>query len=193
MCNEYEQLTGWDEYEKLMADLAIVTGAGSTPSSFPVEAQIGIGDLGPALIATGNGTGVESMRFGFPPKGKGGPVFNFRSDGRSFEESARCVILASAFFEFTGTKYPKAKHRFFLPASPIGIAGIWRDATGGPAFTMLTTEPGPDIAPYHNRQIVVLPPALWSNWLYLTRSQDELLQPAPAGTLSVETIREGSD
>ena len=37
------------------------------------------------------------------------------------------------------------------------IAGIWRaNKDVGEAFTMLTMEPGPDIAPYHDRQIVIL-------------------------------------
>lgn len=37
------------------------------------------------------------------------------------------------------------------------IAGIWRShADVREAFTMLTMEPGLDVAPYHNRQIAVL-------------------------------------
>ena len=36
----------------------------------------------------------------------------------------------------------------------MGIAGLVRDAPGvGEAFTMLTTEPGADVAPYHGRQV----------------------------------------
>ena len=30
---------------------------------------------------------------------------------------------------------------------------------------MLTCPPGPDIAPYHDRQVVVLGPADWARWL----------------------------
>ena len=69
-------------------------------------------------------------------------------------------ILVSAFFEFTGSKYPKTKHRFTLNDTFMAIAGIWRDGTGNqpPAFTMLTIEPGPDVKPIHDRQIVVLRP-----------------------------------
>ncbi|WP_348643476.1 hypothetical protein [Mesorhizobium sp. M2E.F.Ca.ET.209.01.1.1] len=34
-----------------------------------------------------------------------------------------------AFFEFTGTKYNKAKHRFTLnDAAFMAIAGLWREA-----------------------------------------------------------------
>ena len=58
---------------------------------------------------------------------------------------------------------------------------------------MLTTSPGPDVAPYHARQVVVLPPADWSSWLYLTKPESELLRPLPQGSLRVETVRKGSD
>jgi putative SOS response-associated peptidase YedK len=58
---------------------------------------------------------------------------------------------------------------------------------------MLTTEPGPDIRPYHDRQVVVLQPPDWSHWLHLTRAETDLLKPLPAGSLSVETVRPGSD
>jgi putative SOS response-associated peptidase YedK len=132
-----------------------------------------------------------------PPKGpRGGPVFNFRSEGRRFDNSNRCLIPATAFFEFTGTKYPKAKHRFALNGAPfMAIAGLWRDGSGNQpdAFTMLTTEPGPDVAPYHDRQVVVLPPADWASWLYLSRPEADLLKPSPAGALAVETVRKASD
>ena len=58
---------------------------------------------------------------------------------------------------------------------------------------MLTTEPGPDIAPYHDRQIVVLKPEDWAHWIYLTKPETELLRPLPAGSLGAEIVRAGSD
>ncbi|MFO1155181.1 MAG: SOS response-associated peptidase family protein [Rhodospirillales bacterium] len=116
------------------------------------------------MRAAGNGVELVQMNFGFPPPGpRGGPIFNFRSEGRSFAQSHRCLIPASAFFEFTGSRYPKTKHRFTLNAPFMAIAGLWRDGKGNqpPAFTMLTTEPGPDVKPIHNRQVVVLRPEDW--------------------------------
>jgi putative SOS response-associated peptidase YedK len=137
------------------------------------------------------------MNFSFPPSNpRGGPVFNFRSEGRNFEKSNRCLIPASAFFEFTGKKYPKAKHRFTLSGSPfMAIAGLWREGKNGapPAFSMLTTEPSPDVEPYHNRQVVVLKPEDWAHWIYFTKPQAELLRPLPGKSLEAETVREGSD
>jgi putative SOS response-associated peptidase YedK len=54
---------------------------------------------------------------------------------------------------------------------------------------MLTIDPGPDVAPYHNRQVVVLQPENWAAWINLTKPEAELLRPLPAGSLSVETVR----
>jgi len=44
----------------------------------------------------------------FPqPKPDGKPVFNYRSEGRRFDKGDRCVIPASAFFEYQG---PSVSH-----------------------------------------------------------------------------------
>jgi putative SOS response-associated peptidase YedK len=162
----------------------------------PQADDIKINDTGPVMRPAGNVIELVPMNFSFPPAGRGGPVFNFKSEGRHFDKSNRCLIPASAFFEFTGKKYPKAKHRFTLNGAPfLAIAGIWRDVkpSAAPAFTMLTTSPGPDVEPYHSRQIVVLPPKDWAAWIYLTKPEKELLRPLPEGSLNVETVREGSD
>lgn len=64
------------------------------------------------------------------------------------------------------------------------IAGILRDG----AFTVLTCEPGPDIAPYHDRQIVILKSAPWAGWLSHAENEEELLRPMPVGSLEVEQV-----
>jgi putative SOS response-associated peptidase YedK len=71
------------------------------------------------------------------------------------------------------------------------FAGLWRPMPEGQgaAFTLLTTDPGPDVAPIHNRQMAILERADWSAWLDLTRPEAELLQPLPAGRLTVEQVR----
>jgi putative SOS response-associated peptidase YedK len=110
--------------------------------------------------------GVElgPLRWGFSPaRPKGAPVINFRSEGRRFPKG-RCLIPASHFFEFTGTKLPKSEWKF-TKAGEDGFcfAGLWRPMPdgAGDAFTLLTTEPGPDVAPIHDRQMVVLDRADW--------------------------------
>jgi putative SOS response-associated peptidase YedK len=165
------------------------------PLSFPE----GLPNLQPRDIAiTDPGAIVRQgyelvvRRWSWPGPG-GKPVYNFRSEGREFG-SARCLIVADAFYEFTPPADPKAKRkhkwRFTLRDAPIfAIAGLWRtDPTVGEAFTMLTTEPGEDVRPYHNRQIVVLPPSEFARWLDPQVPAQEVLKPLPAGSLRVEQI-----
>ena len=190
MCNDYEQHVTHQQYLKAIKGLEL--DSSDTPTELPQADDIRIGDMGPVLRAAGNGVEVVSMRFGWPPpRPKAPPVFNFKSDGRHFDQSKRCLVILSGFFEFTGTKSPKSKHRFSLAGSPImAIAGLWsEDADGELSFTMLTTEPGPDIAPYHDRQVCVILPEDWAHWLFLTKPEEELLKPLPAGPLDVVTVR----
>ncbi len=196
MCNDYEQHIRWKQYCDMMQALELGIPTQQSELDLPVADDIKINDVGPVMRAAGNCIELVPMNFSFPPSGpRGGPVFNFRSERRNFEKFNRCLIPASAFFEFTGKKYPKAKHRFTLIGAPfLAIAGIWRKGkTGVQAFTMLTTEPSPDVQPYHNRQVVVLKPDDWAHWIYLTKPQSELLHPLPEGSLEAETVREGSD
>lgn len=192
MCNSYEQHVSYAQYTEAVRALELSTPTTESAADLPQADHIRIGDPGTILRAAGNGVELVQMRFGFPPpRPKAGPVFNFKADGRHFKDSRRCLVILSGFFEFTGSKYPKAKHRFTLTGSPVmAIAGLWSEAEDGAlSFTMLTTTPGPDIVPYHDRQVVVLRPEDWAAWLFLTRPEDELLRPLPAGSLVVETVR----
>ena len=192
MCNDYEQHVSYAAYAEAIRALELSAPAAESTAALPQADDIRIGDFGPVIRAAGNGVELVLMKFGFPPpRPKAGPIFNFKSDNRHFEQSKRCLILLSGFFEFTGTKYPKAKHRFSLRDSPImAIAGLWSEADDGAlSFTMLTTTPGPDIAPYHDRQVCVLAPKDWAAWLFLTTPEADLLKPLPAGSLVVETVR----
>ncbi len=53
---------------------------------------------------------------------------------------------------------------------------------------MLTTEPGPDVAPFHDRQIVVLEQGRAMEWLDLTRPETELLVALPPNSMTVEQV-----
>jgi putative SOS response-associated peptidase YedK len=196
MCNDYEQHIVWAEYQRLMQEIALGISTQQNELNLPRTDDIRIGDEGPVMRSADGAVELVSMRFGFPPpKPKAAPVFNFRSEGRSFANSKRCLVPASAFFEFTGSQYPKTKHRFTLNGAPfMAIAGLWREGAGNqpPAFTMLTTEPSPDVAPIHNRQVVVLRPEDWRSWLELSKPESDLLQPLPAGSLRIEVVRQGA-
>ncbi|MDI5930130.1 SOS response-associated peptidase family protein [Rhizobium leguminosarum] len=193
MCSEYEQQISYAEYCRVMQDLALGIPTHQTELDMPAANDIKIGEMAPVIRAAGdNILELTQMKFGFPATRTRGPVFNFRSTGKHFGDSHRCLVPASAFIEYTGRKCPKAKHRFTFVSAPLmAIAAIWRPSRKGQpaAFTMLTTEPGPDVEPVHNRQVVVLHPSNWKAWIDLTKPEKELLCPLPAGSLRMETRR----
>ena len=163
--------------------------------NFEPRDDIRITDRAPILRAAGGGGGAVELvqrRWSWPGPG-GKPVYNYRGEGRDLPRG-RCVILADGFYEYTAHSDPKAKRKhkwlFTLKGAPwFGIAGLWRsDAAVGEAFTMLTAEPGPDIAPYHGRAIVVLPPEQWARWLDPSIPSAALVKPLPKGSLEVSQI-----
>jgi putative SOS response-associated peptidase YedK len=191
MCNGFEQEIAYRAYVAAMELVGLGVPTVQTELDLPPREHVHIRDDAAVVRAAGNGVELALMRFGFPPTHpRGGVVFNFRAEARRFASSNRCLIPASAFFEYTGAKSPKDRHRFTAHAEPFFcIAGLWRTAAdgGAPNFTMLTVEPGPDVAPYHDRQIVVLPKESWGAWLSLSKPESDLLTASPAGTFDVLT------
>jgi putative SOS response-associated peptidase YedK len=109
MCNDYEQHVRWAEYCKMMQALDLGIPTQQSDLDLSLADDIRINDQGPVMRAAGNVVELCSMNFSFPPARPGGkPVFNFRSEGRSFAKSNRCLIPASAFFEFTGSATRRA-------------------------------------------------------------------------------------
>ena len=189
MCNLYIQSKSPDEIARLFREQQIVL---NFPEGIPnlEPSDIRITDPAPIVRAMGGDAfGLVVRRWSWPGQG-GKPVYNFRSDGREFP-TGRCLIVADGFYEFTmpaDTRQKRKDRWLFRPPGDglLGIAGLVRDDPArGEAFTMLTTEPGPDIAPFHRRQVAVLRPDQWKPWLSYARPASELLGPAPEGTLQV--------
>ncbi|WP_066585095.1 SOS response-associated peptidase [Sphingomonas pruni] len=199
MCNDYRLNVDLDTIAGDFSDLKIKI---DFPDGVPnVEARddIKITDVAP-IVRSGSAPGIAQLvqrRWSWPgPTGK--PVYNFRSEGRTFGDN-RCLIIADGFYEFTepeaveGAPRKKLKDKWLFTLKDhdwFCIAGIWRtDPKVGEAFTMLTTEPGPDVAPYHDRQIVVLPRSDWARWLDPTTPAADVLHSLPQGSLDVVRVR----
>lgn len=186
MCNLYRLEKAPEAIRKAFAERQLLFPEG-IPNLEPRD--IRITERAPIVRARAGGSGWELVerRWSWPGPG-GKPVYNFRSEGRAFG-AGRCLILADAFYEYTAPADPKQKRkdrwRFTLPDGGLfAIAGLVRAPPDiGEAFTMLTTAPGPDVAPYHGRQIVVLTDAQWEGWL--TGPEGSFLQPLPENSLSV--------
>lgn len=200
MCNDYEQHVIRKLFAETVAPLDLGLKMPAGDATWPTADDIRPGQRGPVVRAAGNGIEVAPMIFGWPPKDGRRPVINIPADSekngerkvKDFSKSHRCVIVASAFFEFQGQRSPKAKYRFALRQAPfIGVAGIWVPGASGKedSAAMLTVVPGPDVEPIHDRQIVILGPSQYGRWLSYDSGVQDLLQPLPAGSLSVEQVR----
>lgn len=192
MCASYEARFSITQLVQLFEQAqAPLRFEGGLPNLQPLD-EVRPTDSAPAVRVGDDGQArLTTMRFGFPPpRPKAGPIINFRSEGRRFGNGptgGRALVPASAFFEFTGTKYPKTRWRLFgADGEPLALAALWRAGEGGDAFSLLTAAPGPDVAPYHDRGVLPLPRPVWADWLFDRRPAEALLTPPPAGTLSVE-------
>ena len=208
MCNEVARRIALGQLRDDWAELKIPL---VFPEGFPNLASVdSIRITDPTLViraAAGDanedaGQGAEGVvrRWGWPgPSGK--PVYNYRSDGRDLcnqPKGGRCLIPVDGFYEFTTAADPKAKRKdkwLFTHARDdwFCIAGLWRgevETKNGveEAFTLLTTEPGPDIALYHSRQVVIIDRADYAGWLDGDSSSPALCRPAPAGTFRVARV-----
>ncbi len=195
MCNDYRLKVEISSIIEEFADLKIKIRFSEGRPNIEARDDIKITDVGPIVRTVEGEQGERDLvqrRWSWPGQNKR-PVYNFRSDGREFS-SNRCLIVADGFYEFTEPsekgKKRKDKWLFTRRNEPIFcIAGIWREAKDvGEAFTMLTMEPGPDIAPYHDRQIVILERDTWADWLDPSVSASSLIRPLATGSLLVEQV-----
>ncbi|MGH7155574.1 MAG: SOS response-associated peptidase family protein [Acetobacteraceae bacterium] len=195
MCNDYRLKADLAAVMETFADLKIrIRFSEGMPNIEPRD-DIRISDTAP-IVRTVDGDrqagDLVQRRWSWPgPNGR--PVYNLRSDGREFS-AGRCLVIADGFYEFTDPtdkkKRRKDKWLFTTTGEPwFCIAGVWRaNKDVGEAFALLTMPPGPDIAPYHDRQIAILDRADWAAWLDPAISSKSVLRPLPAGSLSVEQV-----
>ncbi|MET0348039.1 MAG: SOS response-associated peptidase [Methyloceanibacter sp.] len=188
MCNDYrlevDIASIAEDFENLEINIDMPEGVPNVAA----REDIKITDMAP-IVRSSEGAALGELvnrRWSWPgPSGK--PVYNFRSEGRDFS-SHRCLVLCDGFYEFTDPTDKAQKrldkwlftmkdHRLFC------MAGIWREYDGGEAFTLLTMDAGPDIAPYHHRQIIPLARDQWAAWLDPRVPAGDVLKWLPQGSL----------
>lgn len=144
---------------------------------------------------------LQLMRWGLIPGWAkdpkiGSKLFNARAetvaDKPSFKKALRfqrCLIPASAFFEWQGTPGAKVKQRIARRDGELfGFAGLydtWQSPDGQrlATCTIITTTPNRVLAPIHNRMPVILLPDDEDAWLSPDLTEAEalvgLLRPYP--------------
>jgi putative SOS response-associated peptidase YedK len=193
MCNDYAREIEAGRIIKALREMEDVPPfeweAGHIPNDLRPQPHIKINDKGLIVRLRERRLAASMIPWAWKtPTRK--PVFNFVSEERDFSKSDRVLILATGFYEYTDPKGPKVKlkdqHFFTMQGQDwFWIAGIVKQD----AFAMLTTAPGPDMQPYHDRQIVVLRPEAGMGWLKLDMPEAEILKAPPKGTLQAKTLR----
>ena len=112
--------------------------------------------------------------------------------------SQRCIIPASAFFEWKGNPGHKIKYRIARSdGDMIGLAGLydlWRSPFGNElkTCTIITTTPNQVVESIHNRMPVILLPEDEDDWLNpdMTEPQDivQYLRRYPDGLLEAVAV-----
>ena len=194
MCNDYRLEVDIASIAEDFSNLKIKIKTPEGTPNVAAREDIKISDTAPIVRSVEGERGVGELvnrRWSWPGQG-GKPVYNFVSDNREFT-SGRCLIVADGFYEFTepqpGEKR-KTKWLFTLQDHDwFCIAGIWRSHPQvGEAFTMLTTEPGEDVKPFHRRQIIPLRRDRWADWLDPDVPAADVLQVLPKGSLTATQV-----
>ena len=113
--------------------------------------------------------------------------------------SRRCIVPIDNFFEWRKTTPPKQPFAIGMKdGSAFGLAALWENwrhpETGEylRTFCILTCPANELIATIHDRMPVILPPAVWDEWLDPDNADIEtlgrLLVPAPPELLTLRPI-----
>ena len=185
MCNDYGNRTPYRDYAEAFSQLKIplvFPRPDAAPNLEPRD-EIWPTERAPVIRSTTGGVELVQLPWGLAPSNpKARVVINMRSEGRGFARG-RCLVPASHYYEFTGTKSPKTRWRFTRAGADwFCFAGLLGRGKDGESFTLLTVDAGPDVVPIHNRQPVVLDREAWAAWL---DGAAGLLGPSPAGSLVV--------
>lgn len=92
----------------------------------------------------------------------------------------RCLMPASAFYDYKKIGAQREPHLFTVPDQPtFAFAGLWEscqlpDGEVVESCSMMTCEPNSLVTQFHDRMPVILPPHVWDHWLSSTEDVDEL-------------------
>ncbi len=204
MCNRYGYAHPLNYLPDEFSDIGPIRWDGLEPNA-PLD-QIRPTNLAPIIRADAEGAfEVARLRWGLVPFFHKKPAKDWKMLGTNARAETvsttgmykgayarrRCLVPATHYFEWTGEKGAKVMWRFTVPAQSVfAFPGLW-DRAGPPeesfeSFTLLTSAPGPDQAPYHNRQPVILERSQWGEWLDAANDMAPLFVGSPAGAIAAE-------
>jgi putative SOS response-associated peptidase YedK len=124
------------------------------------------------------------------------------ADKPAFRDSfrrRRCLIPADGFYEWQRLPKGKLPHYIYrIDRKPLALAGLWanwKDPETGEwvrTCTIITGTPNSTVAELHDRMPVILPEAVWADWLDRDNQDRELLDSLmkvyPAGQLTEHPV-----
>ncbi len=194
MCGRYEIVDG----KRIFMRFRVAKAAPELPPNLDVRPTQQV----PVLLADHE---LTLMKWGLVPAWAkdetiGSRMINARAEGIADKpafkrplRTQRCLLPASAFFEWQGAKGAKVKYRIArTDGDMVGLAGlydVWRSPKGSEltTCTIITCSPNATVAPIHDRMPVILLPEDEDAWLDpdLTEVEEirHYLRPYPAELL----------
>ena len=193
MCNDYGNRISYAQYVEGFSQLKLPVGFSPPRPNLEPRDEIWPTETAPVVQLTGHGPELSQIRWGLAAKPGAKPVINMRSEGKRFDQG-RCLVPASHYFEFTGSKSPKTRWKFTRAGEDwfcfAGLTGkaVTKDGEVS-AFSLLTVAPGPDTQPYHDREPVILNGSDWRAWLEGEEPSNLLRSSQPGSLIVAEAPR----
>lgn len=195
MCGRFSQAYSWEEIVAFSQPLTVPADRPNLRVRYNIAPTTEV-DI---IVKTEAGRELRKARWGLIPgwwKKKAnevGSTFNARSDRlsdsamfRSAFVKRRCIIPASAFYEWTGPKGEKIPHRISAAdGGLLAFAGLWdrwTDLVTGEEITsctIITRDADRWISAIHDRMPAMLHPRDFDAWLDGTGGKDLLDRPPP--------------
>jgi putative SOS response-associated peptidase YedK len=178
------------ELEEIAADLGAEFDA-ADGARYQPRFNLAPTDLSWLVVLTDGKRRIVPAVWGLPGGKK--PIINVRGESvqrGAFRNHQHALFVADGFFEWApGSKQPYWLHRsdgglilFAALHAPLAAAS----SRAAVACTIITAKPGPDVAPFHDREPVMLAGARADEWL--RGGGVELLAASPAGTLTATPV-----
>jgi putative SOS response-associated peptidase YedK len=209
MCNRYANIVPYSQYLEIFSQLGIPVvfpTPDAAPNLEPLE-NIAPSVMAPVLRPVKSGVELRHLRWGMIPRFHTKSVKEWKvlttnarvetlASTKTFKDACakrRCLVPVSRFFEWTGEKGNKTKWSFSRSDGEwFCFAGLWDQAhtTDGDieSYALVTTAAGPDVAPYHNRQPVILERSAYAGWMDHAALPESSVMPSQAGVLKVEKL-----
>ncbi len=212
MCNRYANTISYSQYLETFKQIGIPLVSPAAPPNLEPLQNIAPTNIAPVLRPVEGGIELCRLRWGLIPWFHQKAIKEWKmlttnaryetlKTTRSFKsafEKRRCLIPCTRFYEWTGEKGRKTKWNFSRTDKDwFCFAGLWDRAHTADgdieSYALVTTEAGPDVVAYHNRQPIILERSDYRAWLNTGELRAAIVKPPEAGILKVEPAAQNSD